>query len=78
MTGFIGVADTLTENDENELLEGVALSYQIRLQRQDNPEKAYEELNDEKKYVYVLDVFCADGDVKVFFSENGEIVKKMI
>ncbi len=70
--------DTLKENDERELLEGVALSYQIRLQRQDNPEKAYEELNEEKKYVYVLDVFCADGDVKVFFSENGKIVKDKI
>lgn len=70
--------DTLKENDEKELLEGVALSYQIRLQRQDNPEKAYEELNEEKKYVYVLDVFCADGDVRVFFSENGKIVKDKI
>ena len=70
--------DTLIENDEKELLEGVALSYQIRLQRQENPEKAYEELNDEKKFVYVLDVFCADGDVRTFFSENGDIVKDKI
>ncbi len=70
--------DTLEENDEKELLEGVALSYQIRLQRQENPEKAYDELNDEKKYVYVLDVFCADGDVRTFFSQNGEIVKDKI
>lgn len=70
--------ETLSENDEKELLEGVALSYQIRLQRQENPEKAYAELNEEKKYVYVLDVFCADGDVKTFFSENGEIVKDKI
>lgn len=69
---------TLEENDEAELLEGVALSYQIRLQRQDNPEKAYQEMNEEKKYVYVLDVFCADGDAKVFFSENGEIIKEKI
>lgn len=69
---------TLEENSETELLEGVALSYQIRLQRQDNPEEAYAELSEMKKYIYALDVFCTDGDVKVFFSENGDIVKGKI
>ncbi len=69
---------TLEENADEELLEGVALSYQIRLQRRENPEKAYEELNEEKKFVYVLDVFCADGDAKIFFSENGDMIKDRI
>lgn len=70
--------DTLSENDDKELLEGVALSYQIRLQRQEEPEKAFSQMSDIKKNVYVLDVFCADGDVKTFFSENGDIVKERI
>lgn len=70
--------ETLNANEDTELLEGVALSYQIRLQRQENPEAAFEELSEIKKNIYVLDVFCADGDVKVFFSENGNLVKDRI
>ena len=70
--------ETLSSADENELLEGVALSYQLRLQKDENPEKAFELMNEEKQKLYVLDVFCADGDVRVFFSENGKIVKDRI
>ncbi|MBR6567075.1 MAG: hypothetical protein IKK60_00305 [Clostridia bacterium] len=70
--------ETLASADEKEILEGVALSYQLRLQKEENPEKAFELLGEEKKKLYVLDVFCADGDVKVFFSENGKIVKEKI
>ncbi len=70
--------ETLSSADENELLEGVALSYQLRLQKDETPEKAFELMNEEKQKLYVLDVFCADGDVRVFFSENGKIVKDRI
>ncbi len=70
--------ETLLEADEEEILEGVALSYQLRLQKEEDPEKAFELLNEEKQKLYVLDVFCADADVKVFFSENGKIVKDRI
>lgn len=71
-------AETLSSADENEILEGVALSYQLRLQKDENPEKAFVLMNEEKQNLYVLDVFCADADVKVFFSENGKIVKERI
>ena len=70
--------ETLASADEPELLEGVALSYQLRLQKDENPERAFELLGEEKQKLYVLDVFCADGDVRVFFSENGKIVKDRI
>ncbi len=70
--------ETLCEADVEEILEGVALSYQLRLQKEGDPEKAFELLNEEKQKLYVLDVFCADADVKVFFSENGKIVKDRI
>ncbi|MBQ9913608.1 MAG: hypothetical protein IJO73_05215 [Clostridia bacterium] len=70
--------ETLASADEGELLEGVALSYQLRLQKQEEPEKAFELLGEEKQKLYVLDVFCADGDVRTFFSENGKIVKSRI
>lgn len=72
------IEETLASADEKEILEGVALSYQLRIQKQEDPEKAFELLGEEKKKLYVLDVFCADGDVKVFFSENGKIVKEKI
>lgn len=70
--------EILSENKDEELLEGVALSYQIRIQRQGASEKAFEEMNEEKKNIYVLDVFCCDNDVRIFFSQNGEIVKGRI
>lgn len=70
--------ETLATADEAEILEGVALSYQLRLQKEENPEKAFECMNEEKQNLYVLDVFCADADVKTFFSENGKIVKDRI
>lgn len=70
--------ETLIESDEKEILEGVALSYQLRLQKEENPEKAFGELNEEKQLIYVLDVFCGDGDVKVFYSQNGDIVRNKL
>lgn len=70
--------ETLSESEDSELLEGVALSYQLRLQKQDNPEKAFEEMNEEKQFIYVLDVFCSDADVKIFYSQNGDIVRTVL
>ena len=70
--------ETLSSADEGEMLEGVALSYQLRLQKEENPEEAFSLMSEEKQNIYVLDVFCADGDVKIFFSENGKIVKERI
>ncbi len=70
--------ETLSSAEEKEILEGVALSYQLRLQKSEEPEKAFELLNEEKQKLYVLDVFCADADVRTFFSENGKIVKDRI
>ncbi|MBQ7116580.1 MAG: hypothetical protein IJN88_00030 [Clostridia bacterium] len=70
--------EILSSADEGEILEGVALSYQLRLQKTEDPEKAFELLNEEKQRLYVLDVFCADADVRNFFSENGKIVKDRI
>ncbi len=70
--------ETLDTADECEILEGVALSYQLRLQKEEEPEKAFLLINEEKQRLYVLDVFCSDADIKLFFSENGKIVKDKI
>lgn len=74
---------TLTEEaikngDESELLEGVALSYQLKLQKCDDMTAEFHKLGDEKKYVYALDVFVSDGDVEVFFKENGKELTEII
>lgn len=64
--------EAIANGDENELLEGVALSYQLKLQKSDDMTAQFNKLNDEKKYIYALDVFVSDGNVKTFFSENGK------
>lgn len=65
-------AEAIQNGDINELLEGVALSYQLKLQKCDDMTAEFNKLNDEKKYIYALDVFVSDGNVKTFFSENGK------
>ena len=64
--------EAIQEGDKNELLEGIALSYQLKLQKCDDMTAEFNKLNDEKKYIYALDVFVSDGNVKTFFSENGK------
>lgn len=71
-------SDTILNADDNELLEGVALSYQLVLQKQEDIEGSFEEMNDFKKDIYALDVFVQDGKSKEFFSENGDILRKRI
>lgn len=68
---------TIDASEDAELLEGVALSYQLRLQKQENPEEAFSLMSEEKKLLYVLDVFCSDADIKVFYKENGRILKDL-
>lgn len=71
-------SDAILNADDNELLEGVALSYQLVLQKQDDIEGSFKKMNDFKKDVYALDVFVQDGTAKEFFSENGDILRKRI
>lgn len=70
--------DVIMSADEDELLEGTALSYQLVLQKIENNEVAFEEMSDCKKDIYTLDVFVHDASVKTFFSENGDILKKRL
>lgn len=71
-------SDAILNADDNELLEGVSLSYQLVLQKQDDIEGSFKKMNDFKKDVYALDVFVQDGTAKEFFSENGDILRKRI
>lgn len=71
-------ADAILSADDAELLEGVALSYQLMLQKKENIEGEFEKMNDFRKDVYALDVFVQDVSSKEFFSQNGDILRKRI
>lgn len=70
--------DKISESNKEETLEGVALSYQIYLQKKENMEEEFMLLSEEKRYIYILDVFVQDKSVKSFFKENGDIVRMEI
>lgn len=65
----------IAESDCSETLEGVALSYQLFLQKKENMEAEFMLLSEEKRYIYILDVFTQEKSVREFFSENGDIVR---
>lgn len=71
-------AQAIENGDATDLLQGVALSYQLKLQKCSDMTAAFNKLNEEKKFVYALDVFVSDGNVKTFFSENGKELTEII
>ena len=68
----------ISESDSAETLEGVALSYQLMLQKQDDMEKEFSLMSKEKRYIYILDVFVTDKSIDEFFRENGDILRSEI
>ena len=70
--------EAIMSADDSELLEGIALAYQLKLQKAEKIEQEFELLNDDIKDIYALDVFVQDKTSKEFFSQNGEILKKRI
>ena len=60
---------------DEELLEAVALIYQLFLQKKDNVEEEFLKLSSEIQSIYVLDVFVADGGVEEFFTANTNILR---
>lgn len=70
--------DEISSYDKSEILEGMALIYQIALQKSDDMESAFQCLNEEKKFVYTLDVFTQDVSAGEFYSQNSEILTSII
>lgn len=70
--------NTIKNTHNDEILEGVALIYQIHLQKKDDMEKEFLLLKEEQQYIYVLDVFVSDGSLKTFFKENTDILRSRI
>lgn len=68
----------IEESDSAETLEGVALVYQLFLQKKEDMEKEFSLLSKEKRYIYILDVFVQDKKVGEFFRQNGDILKSEI
>ncbi len=68
----------ILDSDESETMEGVALSYQLYLQKKENMEEEFMLLSEEKRYIYILDVFVQEKSVQEFFSENGDILRMEI
>lgn len=67
--------NTIKNAPDEEVLEGVALIYQLFLQKKENIEEEFLRLPKEIQSIYVLDVFVSDGGVKAFFSENTDILR---
>ena len=63
---------------EEELLEGTALSIQIPLQKQDDPERAFAALPEAQQLIYVLDVFVSDKTATVFFKESSALLSSRL
>lgn len=70
--------DEISSYDKNEILEGMALIYQIKLQKSEDMEKAFQSLNEEKQFIYTLDVFTQDASAGEFYSQNSEILTSII
>ena len=67
-------ATAIAAAPKEELLEGTALSIQIPLQKNDDPERAFQQLSDVQQMIYVLDVFTSDKTAAAFFKESSTLL----
>ena len=59
--------------EDSELLPGVALYYQLMLQKKDDMEEAFLQLPLPARYIYTLDIFLSEGGKpSEFFKNNGK------
>lgn len=70
--------EVISSADSTELLEGVALHYQLIIQKERDIEKAFSALPICAKYVYTLDIFSSEGGVlSEFYKNNGNILREL-
>ena len=70
--------EVISSADSTELLEGVALHYQLIIQKESDIEKAFSALPLCAKYVYTLDIFSSEGGVlSEFYKNNGNILRQL-
>lgn len=71
--------EAIDSGNDQELLEGVALAYQLQLQKEIDMTAAFEKLPIEARYIYTLDIFVSEGAVvSGFYRNNGKDLKSLI
>lgn len=68
----------IESGSSEELLQGVALSYQLKLQKKEDMTAEFEKMEKPKQYIYALDVFISDKTLRTFFKENGKELTDII
>ena len=65
--------DAFDKVEDDFLLDGVALHYQLRLQKEEDMNEAFTKLPEAARYVYALNIFCFEGGVlSGFYRDNGK------
>ncbi len=77
---FYPLSETAIDTaDDCDLLEGVALSYQLKLQKESDMTTAFNNLPVQARYIYTLDIFVSEGAVvSEFYRANGKELKTLI
>ena len=72
--------EKLKETADTELLYGVAMNIQVFLENATNMNEAFENLPEEKKYIYTLEYFDEDAknSLSSFFKNNGAPLVPML
>ncbi len=65
--------ERLKDTEESELLHGVAMNIQVMLEKQGNMTEAFNNMPDEKKFIYALEYFDEDAQqsLSTFYKNNG-------
>lgn len=71
--------EAIDTGSDQDLLEGVALAYQLKIQKEIDMTAAFEKLPIEARYIYTLDIFVSEGAVvSGFYRNNGRELKSLI
>lgn len=71
--------EAIDTGSDQDLLEGVALAYQLKIQKEIDMTAAFEKLPIEVRYIYTLDIFVSEGAVvSGFYRNNGRELKSLI
>ncbi len=72
--------EKLNSTEETELLHGVAMNIQVKLEKATDMTESFNSLPNEKKFVYALEYFDEDAkkSLSSFFKNNGEPLISMV
>ncbi len=71
--------DVIDGAPDGDLLEGIALFYQLRLQKEEDMVSAFSALSEPAQFVYTLDIFSSEGgSLTGFYRENGKPLTELL